>query len=131
MPVIDDLVGVGPAQALQRAQLEEEQRARQQADPLLAELSAMLDSLRFNAARIVRASTGVNTEERDERKRQRTWRFGTSGSRSITGARRQTFRRVLKHVKQWDGIPGYREKTSSAGWTRFDKYASHAPWYAQ
>ena len=83
---------------------------------------ATLDEVKVTATRIVRDIVGVDNTERDERKRQKLYRYGTSGTRSQTGKDKQTWKRVEKHIRQWDGIGGYREKCSSIGWTRFDKF---------
>ena len=87
---------------------------------------ATFEEVNVTATRIVRDIAGVDHTEGDERKRQKLFRYGTSGSRSQTVKDKQTWKRVEKHIRQWDG-GGYREKCSSTGWTRFEKFCSCQP----
>ena len=59
--------------------------------PAAANSAAMatLDEVKVTATRIVRDIAGVDHTERDERKRQKLFRYGTSGSRSQTGKDKQ------------------------------------------
>ena len=80
-----------------------------------ARARARLAQIDVTAQRIVRDQIGTDNIERDERKRQKLYKYGSTGQRSQEGKDKQTFRRVQKHIRQWDGMGGYREKSRLRG----------------
>ena len=90
-----------------------------------------LREVNLTAEKVVRENLGVDHAERDERKRQKLFQYGTTGTRSQAGRDRQTWKRVAKHIRQWDGCSGYREKASFLGWTLYDKFACCPSWFAE
>ena len=107
------------------------QKWRERAERAAADAMETLREVNLTARKNVQEKTGVDYAEREERKRQKLFQYGVTGTRSAAGKDRQTMKRVIKHIKQWDGCLGYRIKASKLGWTRFDKFECCPSWVAE